>query len=461
MNRWREKAAGLIVPGVLALVLGGVVWMKWRPQEAMPKTPAPVGSQGAPPTTAAELNRMVGELERRVAKRPNDAGAAARLADVLLRQARVASNPGLAVRAEEVLKTALRHEPSNYDAMRAMQAVLLSQHRFQEAIELATRGRTIDPIDSWNDGVLGDAHLELGEYAQAFDAFEQMMKHRPSGPAYARASYARELQGDLDGALRLMQMATDATSAHDPEGQAWHHAQTGDLLFQLGRLDAAQREYDHAAFIFPAHPFAAMGRARVKVAQGDYRGALDIYLELMKRGPQPFLAARAGELYEQLGEQKDAERCYALAENGWRYDTPEPTLLVAFLAAHDRKLSDAVTIGEQTAARRHDIFTMDALAWAYFRSGRVADAAKASAQAMRTNTRDRTILYHAAAIAQAAGNRTSARTLLERALNANPHFDLASAPAARELLKQVEVETNATGRAPAGRSALPLQRAGM
>lgn len=392
-----------IVPTVLMLALGGVIWVKWRPQEKLPTPPAPVGSPGGLSTAAADLNRAIADLEARVAKRPNDASAAARLADTLLRQARVTSNPGLAVRAEEVLKAVLDREPTNYDAMRAMAAVLLSQHRFAEAIDLANRGRTIDPIDSWNYGVLGDAHLELGQYPQAFDAFDQMMKHRPSAAAYARASYARELQGDLEGALRLMQMATEATSAHDPEGQAWHHAQTGDLLLQLGRLDAAQREYDHAAFIFPSHPFAAIGTARVKAAEGDARGALDIYVELIKRSPQPALAARIGELHEQLGQSKEAERYYAMAEAGWRYDTPEPTLLVAFLAAHDRKLPEAVKLGEEVAARRQDIFTMDALSWAYFRSGRIEDAAKASAQAMRTHTRDKTILSHAAAIARARG----------------------------------------------------------
>jgi len=404
MRNWRQYAIGSIVPGALALVLVGIVWMKWRPQEPMPTTPAPVGSPGGPPTTAEELNRVIADLEQRVAKRPDDAGAAARLADVLLRQARVASNPGLAVRAEEVLKTALDHEPNNYDAMRAMEAVLLSQHRFEEAITLSQRARAADPVDAWNYAVEGDAHLELGDYPQAFDAFEQMMTRRPSSAAYARASYARELQGDLDGALDLMRMATEATSAHDPEGQAWHHAQTGDLLFQLGRLDAAQREYDHAAFIFPAHPFAAMGTAKVKTAKGDYNGALAIYLELLKRGPLPHLAARVGELYEQLGKPADAERYYALAENGWRYDTPEPTLLAAFLAEHDRKLPEAIKIAEETATRRHDIYTMDALAWAYFRAGRVSDAAKAMAEAMRTNTRDRALLSHAAAIAQATGH---------------------------------------------------------
>ena len=64
-----------------------------------------------------------------------------------------------------------------------------------------------------------------------------MMRIAPSAAAYARVSYAREISGDLDGALRLMQMALDATSAHDPESQAWHHAQVGDLhLFEQARL---------------------------------------------------------------------------------------------------------------------------------------------------------------------------------------------------------------------------------
>ena len=53
--------------------------------------------------------------------------------------------------------------------------------------------------------------------------------------AYARVAYAKELQGDLNGALQLMRMATDATSAHDPEGQAWHHVQVGDLLFTIDK----------------------------------------------------------------------------------------------------------------------------------------------------------------------------------------------------------------------------------
>jgi hypothetical protein len=57
-----------------------------------------------------------------------------------------------------------------------------------------------------------------------------------------------------------------------------------------------------------------------------------------------------------------------------------------------------VTIAESAAAERHDIFTDDALAWAYFKAGRIADARTAIARALRTGTKDASIRAHAAAI---------------------------------------------------------------
>jgi len=47
---------------------------------------------------------------------------------------------------------------------------------------------------------------------------------------------------------------------------------------------------------------------------------------------------------------------------------------------------------------RHDIFTEDALAWAYFKVGRLDEAFAASQRALRTGTRDERILSRAARI---------------------------------------------------------------
>src|SRR5438034_1316869 len=65
-------------------------------------------------------------------------------------------------------------------------------------------------------GIEGDALLELGRYSQAFAAFQKMVDLKPNLSSYARVSYARELRGDLPGAITAMRMALDA-SAGDRE----------------------------------------------------------------------------------------------------------------------------------------------------------------------------------------------------------------------------------------------------
>ena len=74
---------------------------------------------------------------------------------------------------------------ANYDANRMLASVYLSQHRFRDAVAIAERSRTERPSDPINYGVIGDGHLELGEYDQAFAAFDRMMTLRPSAAAYA------------------------------------------------------------------------------------------------------------------------------------------------------------------------------------------------------------------------------------------------------------------------------------
>jgi hypothetical protein len=76
-------------------------------------------------------------------------------------------------------------------------------------------------------------------------------------------------------------------------------------------------------------------------------------------------------------------------------------MLARFLAEHDRALSGAVALAESAARERHDIFTEDALAWCYFKSGRVREASAAIKQAQRTGSKDQTILRHAVAISEA------------------------------------------------------------
>jgi tetratricopeptide (TPR) repeat protein len=403
-----------------------------------------MGSAGAATTDRDSLQRTISGAEHTLATKPGDVKASVTLADALLRQTRVTGNAGLATRAETVLRAALNVHPDNYDVGRMLATVYLSQHRFRDALAEANGLQMSHATDAWLYGVIGDARLEIGDYDEAFAAFDRMVTLRPNAASYARESYARELSGDLTGALQLMQMATAATSPQDPESLAWHHAELGHLDFELGHLDDARREYAHAEYAFPGHPFATDGLAHVLAAQGNYQGALDRLAPALSMSPTPADLAFAGDLLTALGRPDEAQRDYRLAEAAWQSDAPEPSRLARFLSEHGRRLPDVISIATQIRPDRHDIFTSDALAWAYFQTGQMDRAAAAITDALRTGSRDREIRYHAAAIAQARGHLAEARGFAADAVAGLPTFDLVTAPAARALNRDLGARQTAS-----------------
>ena len=385
--------SGTIIAAVATMVVVANIRDARRSRTAYTR-PEIIGTRGAK-ATRGDLARRIADLQERLSRKPEDVGVAVMLADALIRQTRVTGNAGLAIEAEQTLERSLDGDSANYDANRMLAAVYLSQHRFREAIAMAEKNGKARPYDSVNDGVIGDGHLELGEYTEAFDAFDRMMTRRPSAAAYARVAYARELQGNLTGAVEAMKLAADATPADDPEALAWHQSQLGDLYLRQGRTRQAEASYIAASHAFPGHPFAVVGYSRVLAAHGELTSALGLLRELARTAPTPDLAARIGDVLQRLGRHEEAERQYAIAEAGWRTDAPEPKNLARFLADHDRKIDEAVAIAEKAAAERHDIFTEDALAWAYYKAGRTEDARRAIAGALRTGTQDADILAHA------------------------------------------------------------------
>ena len=362
------------------------------------------GTRGLAPvtrsTTRTDLDAVIAASRQRVASDPGDGAAAVQLADALMRVARVNADSSLPIEAERVLRAMLKHSPSDYGSRRMLSVVYLSQHRFAEALEEAIAVQKLRPEDAWNYAIAGDALLELGRYEEAFDSFDEVMERRPDAGVYARVAYARELQGDLDGAVRLMQMSAEATSRHDVEALAWTRAQLGNLYLLQGRLDEAERELSHAEFVFPSHPYALNGRVRLLIARRQYAEAL----ELSRRTPTtPESLATQGDLLDRLGRSDEAEKVYREAERlereGWEQEQPQPGALARFLAERGRNISEAIALAERAADERQDVVTMDALAWSYYKAGRLADAASAIARATRLGTADPRIRCHASAIA--------------------------------------------------------------
>ena len=384
----------------LTLAVAAFVWLRDRFEAPPPRSVRETPASGLP-TSRAALDARIAEMRRRVAADPADGAAATMLADALMRAARVHADASLPLEAERALRATLRHG-EDYAAQQMLAAVYLSQHRFREGLEIALHARKAHPRDAWNAAVAGDALLELGRYDEAFDMFDEAVSLRPDAGAYARVAYARELRGDLRGALKVMRMAAEATASPDVEAQAWVRTQIGMLHLHLAEFDDAEREFRRAEFLFPEHPYALTGRIRLAIARGQHAEAL----RMLRRAPAtPETLAMRGDLQAHLGDRTAAAASYQESERlereGWASEQPQPGALARFLAERDRSIPEAVALAERAAADRQDIHTMDAMAWAYFKAGRLADADAAIGRAMRTGTVDPRIRCHAAAIAEA------------------------------------------------------------
>jgi len=390
-----------LIPVALVVALSFVLVATFRDARESSAAAAmvPVLPDAMPGTSRAELSSTVSRMTERLNAEPGHAPAVLSLANALIRLQRVNNDGRAVIVAEERLRAFLSITPDHYDARRMLAAVLLSQHRFGEAIAEANKAMAIDPRDGWNYGVAGDGYMELGDYTRAFEAFDRMGQLQPGPAAYARTAYALEIKGDLDGALEYMRRAADGTSPNDPESQAWHYAQVGELLLQLDRGAEARREFERADATFPGHPLAVTGRARIQMADGDLGAARLLLQTQLAKTPTPDLAMAVGELSEALGEDARAAQYFQMAEQiergAWGNGVRQPHVLARLLAERPGRASDAVSLAEEAARGRADITTMDTLAWAYFKNGQLAAAQRASTQALRTGTRNARIQCHA------------------------------------------------------------------
>ena len=271
MLRMRVRpVVSVAVAAVTLFVIAGVLWERSTGTGSRARF-VPLGAAAATTTTRENLERLIEEMEARVQRRPLDRDAAVLLADTLLRQARIAERPALIERAVQVIEPQVAAEPSDYEARRMLATAYASAHRFREAIREAGRASVQQPNDPWNYGIIGDAHLELGERDQAFAAFQRMLDLKPTAAGYSRVSYARELRNELPDAIAAMELAVDAANPRDPESIAWFRAHLAGLYLKTGALPKARLQLAWAERTFPGHPTVHAGIARLKEIEGRAR----------------------------------------------------------------------------------------------------------------------------------------------------------------------------------------------
>ena len=377
-------------------------------------------------------------------RNPRSAKAYFGLSDALIRKARETGDPSYFNRAEEALKKSLEIAPQNAGALRHLAYVFYSRHEFAPAAVHARKAVEINPEDGDSYGVLGDALLEVGQYAEAQAAYNTMIELDESLYSYSRLAGLKSMRGENAGAIDDLEraIAIGKAAKQPAESIAWAEWQLGTDYFALGKLKEAEGLYQQSLTTYPNYYRALAGMAQLRAAQKKYGEAVELYQKAIAILPMPEYAAALGDVYMKIGEPKKAKQQYDLVEYIGRLNALNQALynreLAYFYADHDIKLTEALDLAKRELDYRKDIYAYDLLAWNLYKNGKLAEARDAIDEALKLGTKDAKLFYHAGMIHYRLGDQDKAKAFLNRALSTNPHFHILFADTAAQTLTQLE-----------------------
>ena len=359
----------------------------------------------APLRSPAEIS--IGKAQQDIAAKPNHYPYYNALAMAYARRARETSDVSYYGKAEETLNQSFAIAPGNYEGLKVKTWLLLGRHEFAKALEVATKLNRQMPDDVTVYGYLVDANAELGNYSDAVAAAQWMLNLRPGNIAgLTRAAYLRELRGDVSGALELMQMAYDATPYQELEDRAWLLTQMSHLHLVGGDLVRAETFVNGALGLFPNYHYALGALGQIRVTQSRYGEAASLFQKRYQAAPHAENLYAAAEALELAGRKAEAAGAFAeferlaLGESASADNANHE--LIAYYTDHANRPAAALRLAEQEMARRRDVFTMDAYAWALAASGDYARASDAIKRALLTGVKDPKVRHHGEVIASKA-----------------------------------------------------------
>jgi tetratricopeptide (TPR) repeat protein len=343
-----------------------------------------------------------------VAKRPDYGPSYNALAMAYARRARETSDVAFYAKAEETLKRSFALAPDNYEGLKVETWLLLGRHEFAKAREVANKLNRQTPDDVTVYGYLADANAELGNYKEAVDAVQWMLNLRPGNvPGLTRAAYLRELHGDIEGAIDLMQRAYDSTPYQELEDRAWLLTQISHLHLAAGRLPEAEKFANGALGVFPDYHYAVGVLGQVRMTQKRYDEAVSLFQERYAAAPHAENLFAVAEALEHAGQHEEAVLAFADFERRALQESTQADNanheLVAYYIDYAHQPENARRIAEAELARRHDAFTLDAYAWSWAGAGDYPRASLEMQKALAFGLKDPKVVEHARAIAEHCG----------------------------------------------------------
>ena len=381
-------------------------------------------AQTAPTTKLSPAEQSIVQANWLINKNPKNFEAYNALALALSRRARETSDVRFYAQGEDALVKSFELSPDNFDGKRIQVWLLLGKHEFAAAREEALKLNKRMPDDVMVYGFLTDANAELGNYEEAEKAGQLMLDLRPGNlPGVTRAAYLRELFGDVDGSLELMHMALESTAPGEVEDAAWILTQMAHLELSVGRITQAEGNLQQVLTLFPGYHYALANLAKVRTAQKRYEEAVSLLQQRYQAAPHAENLYDLAEALRLAGRTAEAKTYFNEFEQQSRAESDRGDNsnreLIFYYADYAREPLKALEVAQREVARRHDVYTLDAYAWALHVNGQDQEARRQIERALSVGIRDAKVIRHAGEIALTAGDRVAAERYLQQSADLN------------------------------------------
>jgi tetratricopeptide (TPR) repeat protein len=191
-----------------------------------------------------------------------------------------------------------------------------------------------------------------------------------------------------------------------------------------GSFDAAESMLQQASNSFPDYYLTLEEWARLRMAQNRFTDAADLMEKRNQNLPSPQSRYLLAEALEHAGRAADARTAYEQFETEARSQIDKADNdnreLILYYTGRGRRSDEALRIARLEFGRRHDVWTLDAYAWALYRNGQYEEARRQEDRAVEVGTRDATVFSHAASIAAATGDQAAASRYLKMSAELDP-----------------------------------------
>ncbi|HUF36223.1 MAG TPA: tetratricopeptide repeat protein [Gemmatimonadales bacterium] len=375
------------------------------------------GALAAADTSIVSLS--IAFFEARLAADPNNYPVAGRLAARYLVRFGLGADPRDAIRAEALARRLTTLAPDRAEALGRLSGVLLTRHRFAEAVAVAREAVAADSGEQDAHAALFDASLASGDYAAAEAALATLRPGTLAG--LLRRAQWLDHTGHTRGARYAMERACRRleASASPPAAVAWCRTELAGLVHQELGPEAAAAELRQALRVLPGYRGAVEQSAHLAAARGNWDAAYrmyrriatdahpDLYLRLAESAGRLGRAGERGEWegrFLRVASEPDQEALFG-ADLAW------------YLARRNRPgdRAAALALARREVGRRPTGASHDLLARVHLRHGEPEAALAASDRALALGGSSPAVQYHRGLILRALGRLEESRALLAEA----------------------------------------------